>query len=468
MQLGSLRQLTVVSFVLVLVPLLLLLTYSQITLSKMGHIATSEAEYSVAIVRKLSKMESLSVDIERLFKQFHVLKNVALKNLAQKSIERFVELQTPVCSELDEQQVCQNLSERLLWLGQYTGSDDQLLLEAQLAEFKLSLEDLSAQVENKLDIRIVAQQDYVNTVLQAQIWLTVILVGISLLLILFGTQVILKPVKKLEQVIQAISNQAENLPTVSRSGPKELIVLEHKLHRLAGRLEQLENLRHALLRHASHELKTPLASIKEGCSLLSEQVVGELNPQQTEVVSLLNSSTDRLNLLIMQLLDYNLLLQQAKPVFEQVDCAKMMDEFVTDNTLAIQQNSNPLELKIELETVYADPNLLRRILDNLLSNALAHGSKGRPITVHLYVDNDWQILEVANRGQRVPEELRPMLFQPFRRGQSKRNDRVVGSGLGLSIVADCARMMNGKAEIVDVEQADFCVRVTIPLGEENI
>ena len=468
MQLGSLRQLTVVSFVLVLVPLLLLLTYSQITLSKMGHIATSEAEYSVAIVRKLSKMESLSVDIERLFKQFHVLKNVALKNLAQKSIERFVELQTPVCSELDEQQVCQNLSERLLWLGQYTGSDDQLLLEAQLAEFKLSLEDLSAQVENKLDIRIVAQQDYVNTVLQAQIWLTVILVGISLLLILFGTQVILKPVEKLEQVIQAISNQAENLPTVSRSGPKELIVLEHKLHRLAGRLEQLENLRHALLRHASHELKTPLASIKEGCSLLSEQVVGELNPQQTEVVSLLNSSTDRLNLLIMQLLDYNLLLQQAKPVFEQVDCAKMMDEFVTDNTLAIQQNSNPLELKIELETVYADPNLLRRILDNLLSNALAHGSKGRPITVHLYVDNDWQILEVANRGQRVPEELRPLLFQPFRRGQSKRNDRVVGSGLGLSIVADCARMMNGKAEIVDVEQADFCVRVTIPLGEENI
>jgi len=468
MQLGSLRQLTVVSFVLVLVPLLMLLSYSQVTLSKMGHIATSEAEYSVAIVRKVSKMESLSVDIERLFRQYHVLKNIALKSLAQKSIERFVELQTPVCSELDEQQICHNLTERLVWLGHYAGSEDQLLLDAQLAEFKVSLDDLSAQVENKLDVRILAQQDYVNTVLQAQIWLTVILVGISLLLILFGTQVILRPVKKLEQVIQAISNQDEHLPTVSRTGPKELIILEHKLHRLASRLEQLENLRHALLRHASHELKTPLASIKEGCSLLSEQVVGELNPQQTEVVSLLNSSTDRLNLLIMQLLDYNLLLQQAKPVFEQVECGKLMDEFVTDNTLAIQQNSNPLELKIELESVYADPNLLRRILDNLLSNALAHGSKGRPITIHLYADPSGQVLEVANRGQKVPEELRPLLFQPFRRGQSKRNDRVVGSGLGLSIVADCARMMNGKAEIVDVEQADFCVRVTIPLNEEII
>ena len=468
MQLGSLRQLTLVSFVLVLVPLLMLLTYSQITLSKMGHIATSEAEYSVTIVRKLSKMESLSVDIERLFRQFHVLNNVALKNLAQKSIERFVELQTPLCSELNEQLVCDNLTERLNWLTQYEGGEDPLLLDAQLAEFKLNLADLSTQVESNLDTRILAQQDYVNSVLQAQIWLTGILVGISLLLILFGTQVILKPVKKLERVIQAISRQEDSLPTVSASGPKELIVLEHKLHRLAARLEQLENLRHALLRHASHELKTPLASIKEGCSLLSEQVVGQLNPQQAEVVSLLNTSTDRLNLLIMQLLDYNLLLQQAKPVFEQVNCKALMDAFVTDNSLAIQQNNNPLELQIELDSVYADPNLLRRILDNLLSNALAHGSKGRPITIRLYLQDGWQILDVANRGQRVPDEQRPLLFQPFRRGQGKRNDRVVGSGLGLSIVADCARMMHGKAEIVDVEQADFCVRVTIPLREEAI
>ena len=468
MQLGSLRQLTIVSFVLVLVPLLMLLTYSQITLSKMGHIATSEAEYSVTIVRKLSKMESLSVDIERLFRQFHVLNNIALKNLAQKSIERFVELQTPLCKELNEQLVCDNLTERLNWLTEYEGGEDQLLLDAQLAEFKLNLADLSTQVESNLDTRILAQQDYVNSVLQAQIWLTGILVGISLLLILFGTQVILKPVKKLERVIQAISRQEDSLPTVSASGPKELIVLEHKLHRLAARLEQLENLRHALLRHASHELKTPLASIKEGCSLLSEQVVGQLNPQQAEVVSLLNTSTDRLNLLIMQLLDYNLLLQQAKPVFEQVNTKALMDAFVTDNSLAIQQNNNPLELQIELDSVYADPNLLRRILDNLLSNALAHGSKGRPITIRLYSQAGWQVLDVANRGQRVPEEQRPLLFQPFRRGQSKRNDRVVGSGLGLSIVADCARMMHGKAEIVDVEQADFCVRVTIPLREEAI
>ena len=468
MQLGSLRQLTVVSFILVLVPLLMLLTYSQFTLSKMGRIANSEAEYSVAVVRRLSKMEGLSVDIERLFKQYNVLHNVALKNLAEKSIERFVELQVLVCSELSERQSCHHLSERLEWLELYAGDQDQLLLDAQLAEFKVNLADLSDQIESMLDLRILAQQDYVNSVLQIQVWLTIILVGISLLLIIFGTRIILRPVEKLEMVIRAISKQESDLPSISKSGPKELIVLEHKLHQLAARLVQLENLRHALLRHASHELKTPLASIKEGCSLLSEQVVGQLNPQQAEVVSLLNISTERLNLLIVQLLDYNLLLQQAKPVFELIDTQRLFKDFITDNSLAIQQNNNVLELNIDIETIYADAHLIRRILDNLLSNALAHGSKGRPISLHLYSQQDVQILEVANRGQRVPLEMRQSLFQPFSRGNSKRNDRVVGSGLGLSIVADCARMMHGKAEIIDIEQADFCVRVTIPTNGESI
>ncbi|MDP5040214.1 MAG: HAMP domain-containing histidine kinase, partial [Paraglaciecola sp.] len=239
-------------------------------------------------------------------------------------------------------------------------------------------------------------------------------------------------------------------------------------HELSSRLVQLEHLRHALLRHASHELKTPLASIKEGCSLLSEQVVGPLNEQQTEVVSLLNSSTERLNLLIVQLLDYNLLLQQAKPNVESIDSQFLFKEFITDNSLAIQQNNNSLELSIELDVIYADVHLIRRILDNLLSNALAHGSKGRPISIRLYRHETVQVLEVANRGQRVPLEMRQSLFQPFSRGNTKRNDRVVGSGLGLSIVADCARMMHGKAEIIDIEQADFCIRVSIPLDGESV
>jgi len=468
MQLGSLRQLTLVSFVVVLVPLALLVGYSQVKLSEIAQIATNEAEYSVNTVRRVSKMESLSVDIERLVRQYHIVKKDALKPLIGKSIQRFTGYQIPVCEQLLEKQNCSSLTERIVWIKQYSGTEDQLLLDAQLAEFKQNLYDLAAQIDGSLDKRIQDQQIYVSSVQQTQFWLTACLLGASFLLIALGSKAILKPVSRLERVITAISRQQDSLPVISTSGPKELIILEHKLHRLSGRLIQLENLRHALLRHASHELKTPLASINEGCSLLTEQVVGPLNADQEEVLSLLNSSTERLNLLIVQLLDYNLLLQQAKPVISKINTERFFEEFVTDNSLAIKQHDNQLDMKIELPIICADNKLFRRILDNLLSNAIAHGSKGGPICIKLYQQENMQILDFANRGQKIALEQRHALFQPFSRGEGVRNDRVTGSGLGLSIVADCARMMFGKAEMVDVDYADVCIRVQIPSKEASI
>ena len=468
MQLGSLRQLTLISFVVVLVPLVLLVGYSQIKLSEIGQIAKNEAEYSVNTVRRVSKMEGLSVDIERLVRQYHIVKKVALKPLIGKSTQRFIDNQIPVCEQLLEKRNCTSLIERIDWINQYSGIDDQLLLDAQLAEFKQNLSDLGAQVDLSLDKRIQDQQLYVNSVQQTQFWLTACLLGASFLLIVLGSKAILKPVTRLERIITAMYRQEDTLTAITNSGPKELIVLEQKLHRLAGRLIQLENLRHALLRHASHELKTPLASIKEGCSLLTEQVVGPLNTDQKEVLTLLNSSTDRLNLLIVQLLDYNLLLQQAKPVFSRFNTDIFIKEFLTENSLAIKQHDNQIDMKIELSTIFADQKLFRRVLDNLVSNAIAHGTKGSPIIISLYQQDNMQVLDFANSGQKIAVEQRHVLFQPFSRGEGVRNDRVTGSGLGLSIVADCARMMFGKAEMVEVDYADVCIRVLIPSKEASI
>ena len=67
-----------------------------------------------------------------------------------------------------------------------------------------------------------------------------------------------------------------------------------------------------------------------------------------------------------------------------------------------------------------------------------------------------------------PAELRAKLFEPFQRGKAPRFDSVQGSGLGLSIVSDCARLLGGMAEIVDVNYADVCIRVRLPMVEEQV
>ena len=463
MQIGSLRQLTLTSLAVVLVPLAVLLWQSQNALGSMSQIAASEAQFSVGMARKIGSIENIAIDIERLIRQYHVLRKEELKTLSANYFQRMDELLESVCLQLSHGDPCRALNTRISWFKANSDVEDELLLDAQLAEFRQSLGILRRQVDNLLDTRIQRQQAYVEAVQNRQAWLTAVLAGVCLVLIAFASRIISRPVEKIEKVIGAIARQETSLPEVSRSGPKELIEVEHKLHRLSERLEQLEHLRHALLRHASHELKTPLASIKEGCSLLTEGVVGPLSNQQQEVVSLLNSSTERLSLLIEQLLDYNLLLQQAKPVYQDVNCQEMFDTFLTENSLAVSQNNHQIALSLKVDSMVVDGKLFRRILDNLLSNAIAHGSVGRPIDINLYTEADKLVLDVANRGRKIPQEMRKVLFEPFKRGENRRNDRVVGSGLGLSIVSDCARLMHGTVGIVDVDYADVCMRVTLPL-----
>ena len=463
MQIGSLRQLTLTSLAVVLVPLAVLLWQSQSALTSMSQIAASEAQFSVGMARQIGTIENIAIDVERLIRQYHVLRKEELKTLSGNYFQRLEELLEQVCAQLSGDSPCAALTTRVQWFKSNNDVQDEMLLDAQLAEFRQSLTQLRKQVDTLLDTRIQRQQAYVEAVQSRQAWLTALLAGVCLVLIGFASRVISRPVEKIERVIGAIARQESSLPEVSQSGPKELIEVEHKLHHLSERLEQLEHLRHALLRHASHELKTPLASIKEGCSLLSEEVVGELSAQQREVVTLLNGSTDRLNLLIEQLLDYNLLLQQAKPDYQEINSNTMFNEFLTENSLAIQQNNHKIQLALGAKTLNVDQQLFRRILDNLLSNAIAHGTVGRPIDIRLYEEGDLLYLDVANRGGKIPQELRKVLFEPFKRGENRRNDRVIGSGLGLSIVSDCARLMHGTVGFVDVDYADVCIRVRLPL-----
>jgi two-component system sensor histidine kinase GlrK len=193
-------------------------------------------------------------------------------------------------------------------------------------------------------------------------------------------------------------------------------------------------------------------------------VVGELNNSQREVLSLLTASTQRLNTLVEKLLDYNLLLQQAQPKLVQSDVSKLVSACLEDYALAIQDRE--VEVKITASEVRIDEELFRRILDNLVSNAVAHGAVGRPINISLYNENDNLVLDVANRGKRIAPESVHTLFEPFIRGTEPRNDNVIGTGLGLSIVADCARLMHGDVRVVDVDYADVCFRVTIGQQEK--
>ena len=169
-----------------------------------------------------------------------------------------------------------------------------------------------------------------------------------------------------------------------------------------------------------------------------------------------------------RLLDYNTLLQQISPHYDQVNLMSIVEDCVRDNRLALDQvGINPIVELIQLKA-FSDAELIRRMLDNLVSNALAHGKKQNPIYIKSYELKGKIAIEVANNGPKLSQESVANLFQPFSRGNTQRNDKVIGAGLGLSIVDECARLLNGNVSLVDVNYADVCFRIILPYQGVNV
>ncbi len=465
---ASLRQFILLSFFLALIPLAVLLWQSNSALSDVSRFAVAEAESSVDSVKRAENMQNLVIDIERAVRQFGILRTDSLSTLATTHLLNYQQMLQQVCLDLDAPLLCQAQAAQVTVLLQNFLHASNEELSPTLLTLRQQQQQLTEQIWQRLEQRLQTQQNFVVDAQNQLAWQSVALVVLTLLLVLWAQARIASPIKQLDTMIRSIGQASHHFPHEQVVGPRELTELGEQLRWLASRLQQLEALRLILLRHASHELKTPLSSIREGCALLSEQLVGPLNGQQMEVVTLLNGSADRLSQLTEQLLDYNRLLQQAKPEFGWHDSAQLLDSCFADHALSLQQRQQYIQLDCQLPRIYTDAMLFRRILDNLINNAQAYGGEGSPVWVILRPHEKFMLLDVANNGTPIPAELRAKLFEPFQRGKAPRFDSVQGSGLGLSIVSDCARLLGGMAEIVDVNYADVCIRVRLPMVEEQV
>ncbi|EGM76659.1 signal transduction histidine kinase [Rheinheimera sp. A13L] len=465
---ASLRQFVLLSFFMALIPLGVLLWQSHSALSDVSRYAIAEAESSVTNVRRAENMQKLVNDIERSVLQFSILKTDALSQLAATHLNNYQQNLGSVCLNLNQPELCAQQQQQLELLFNSYLHESNEELSPILQKIRQQQVQLTQVIWALLEQRLQQQQVYAEEAQGHLAWQTVALVVLTLLMVLWASARITAPVKMLDTMIRSIGQASHHFPHDKVDGPRELTELGEQLRWLASRLQQLEALRLILLRHASHELKTPLSSIREGCALLSEQLVGPLNPQQMEVVSLLNGSADRLSVLTEQLLDYNKLLQQAKPEFDWHDSETLLQNCFNDHALSLQQREQKIVLDCQLPRLYTDSMLFRRILDNLINNAQAYGAEGSNVWVNLRQHDKFMLLDVANNGTPIPAELRAKLFEPFQRGKAPRFDAVQGSGLGLSIVADCARLLGGLAEIIDVSYADVCIQVRLPLVEDVV
>ena len=460
----SLLQLLLLAFLVVMLPLGVLMFQAGQALSELSRLADVSARQAIEETRRARQLSSLALEMERSARQYAVLEQESLLDIYAERHAEFSELLAQQRRLLPDNSDVLTLGELLLVLSQLPE------LEPEALDIWLTLfgpfaqhTDAMRQATNRhIDDRIELIRVQAEAV-QSRLWLqTGALVSASLLLMLLFSWLIIRPVRQLERRILSIGSGVEGPEGEDIQGPAELVQLGDRLDWLSTRLSDLEAQKQQFLRHMSHELKTPLASVREGSALLSDGVAGELTPRQREILSLIDSSGRELQRLIEQLLDYNLLQHSQRVALERVDVATLVMNTLTKHRLALEYKSmrvtsfdGPLEWVV-------DPTAMGRILDNLVSNAIAYGEDGGYLLIRAHADHERLVLDVANSGEPIAEDDQPRLFEPFYQGRSRRKGPLKGSGIGLSVAADCARLQEGRLQLVEDRDLEVCFRLTLP------
>jgi two-component system phosphate regulon sensor histidine kinase PhoR len=232
-------------------------------------------------------------------------------------------------------------------------------------------------------------------------------------------------------------------------------------------VRQAERMRQDFVANVSHELKTPLAVIKSSVEALADGAADEPEARGMFLTQVTREA-DRLEALILDLLSLariesgNLGLKpQAIPLSRAIeDCVERHQARAEAKTLTMVERP-PADVPGEI-LVWADPDALRQVMDNLVDNAIKYTPNGGRITVRWNAAADTVNFEVSDTGVGIPPEDLPRVFERFYRVDKARSRSVGGTGLGLAIVKHLVQAMKGQVRASSTVGKGTTFRVTLP------
>ncbi len=211
-----------------------------------------------------------------------------------------------------------------------------------------------------------------------------------------------------------------------------------------------DKLRTAILRAVSHDLRTPLASIKASVSSLKQDDVDWSAHDREEFLATIEEETDRLNRTVGNLLDMSRLESgTVQPTLRAVALEEIVPRALVSisGADALELASVQTSVPEDLPTVLADPDLLERVVANIVANALRHGTGPAQVRVEAGLVGEEVHLRVIDHGVGIPFKEREQLFEPFQRLGDNGHD--VGVGLGLAVARGFMEAMGGELVLED-------------------
>ena len=261
-----------------------------------------------------------------------------------------------------------------------------------------------------------------------------------------------RPLKRLERAIVGLGENRLQDP-IDIPGPPDIRSVGQQLEWLRLRLTELDADKARFLRHISHELKTPLASMHEGVAVLGDGVAGPLNHSQGEVVAILRHNTQQLQQQIEALLSFNAAAFEARQLQRQPNGLRALAQAQVDEQ-RLRWQARQLSVTVhgpEINLPLDGPKIASA-LGNLLSNAIRFSPIGGRIAIHLSRQPGIARLDITDEGPGVTPEDGNRVFEPFFRGTRQPEDAARGTGIGLSIVQEYIQAHGGRIALLPSPQ----------------
>lgn len=283
---------------------------------------------------------------------------------------------------------------------------------------------------------------------------------------------------KIAAAIQNISEGDLNTQ-IEVEGDDEFSAMAANLNRMEADIRELmdkereaERTKNELITNVAHDLRTPLTSIIGYLELLSKG--GEL-PEETrkKYIDIAYTKVKRLEKLIEDLFGFTKMnYGKISMNVGNVDIVKLLSQLLEEFYPSFADKDLTYELKSNVTAlvISADGNLLARLFDNLINNAIKYGSEGKMVLVKVHAEEDVVSVSVTNYGYVIPEDELPLIFNKFYRVEQSRSTNTGGTGLGLAIAKNIVDMHGGTISVTsDFNGTEFLVKlkVNFDVSKEN-
>jgi two-component system sensor histidine kinase GlrK len=311
--------------------------------------------------------------------------------------------------------------------------------------------------------RFAALQEDTRSAQQELLWLAAALIPGTLVLIGLFLLVVGRPMRQIDRAIRELGEGDFSNP-IAVSGPNDIETLGRQLEWLRHRLKESTDEKNKFLRHMSHELKTPLANIREGTELLLDGSVGELDIQQQEVTGILRDNGIKLQKLIENLLTFSAWQTHTAALeLTEFELKPMVFGVVAQHRLPISNKKIKLKIAVAPITVRADEGKIKLVLENLMSNAIKFTPSEGTIHVGAAMQAGDLVIDVHDSGPGVDPEDGDRIFEAFYQGRRPQGGPVGGTGIGLSVVAECIQAHGGSVMLLRDDDPGAHFQVRLPL-----